>query len=81
MDSQSFIVQVDSDFNLIRRIVISSGAVSTVAGSSIPGSANGIGTSASFLSPTGIAFDGAGTFALDVSYTRANVFEVSINTK
>jgi len=41
----------DSGNHLIRKIVISTGAVTTVAGTGSSGSANGTGTSASFSSP------------------------------
>ena len=40
----------DTDNHLIRKIVISTGAVTTVAGTGSSGSANGTGTSASFYS-------------------------------
>ena len=53
---------------LIRRIVISSGLVSTLAGTSgASGSADGLGTAASFNTPLGVAMDAAGTVALIVS--------------
>ncbi len=40
--------------HLIRKIVISTGVVTTVAGTGSSGSANGTGTSASFNAPVGI---------------------------
>jgi len=40
--------------NLIRKIVISTGVVTTVAGTGSSGSANGTGTSASFNLPRGL---------------------------
>ena len=43
---------------LIRQIVISTGVVTTVAGTGSSGSANGTGTSASFYPPSGITTDG-----------------------
>ena len=49
---------VDYSNNLIRKIVISTGAVTTVAGTGSSGSANGTGTSASFNQPVGITTDG-----------------------
>jgi hypothetical protein len=44
----------------IRKIVLSTGAVSTLAGSGSTGSADGIGIAATFSYPTGIAADRAG---------------------
>jgi len=44
----------DSSNHLIRKIVISTGAVTTVAGTGSSGSANGTGTSASFYNPFGL---------------------------
>ncbi len=51
--------------NLIRKIVISTGAVTTVAGTGSTGSANGTGTSASFWSPRGITTDGTNLYVGD----------------
>jgi len=51
--------------NLIRQIVISTGAVTTVAGTGSSGSANGTGTSASFYYPMGITTDGTNLYVAD----------------
>ena len=48
--------------HLIRKIVISTGAVTTLAGTGSSGSANGTGTSASFYSPTGFTTDGTNLY-------------------
>ena len=51
----------DAANNTIRKIVIATGEVSTLAGSlGVTGSDDGIGTSARFFSPQGLASDGAG---------------------
>jgi hypothetical protein len=55
----------DSLNNLIRKIVISSGVVTTLAGSTIGGSANGTGTAASFNQPAGVATDGTNVYVAD----------------
>ena len=61
-------MQTDMNNYLIRHIIISSGAVSTLAGlAGTLGSSNGIGTNARFRDPYGIALDAAGTFAVVVS--------------
>ena len=52
----------DRDNNLIRQIVISTGAVTTVAGTGSTGSANGTGTSAGFNEPKGITTDGTNLY-------------------
>ena len=61
-------MQAENGNHAIRYIVISSGAVSTLAG--FPGHAgfaDGFGLGAMFNSPDGIAMDAAGTFAIVVS--------------
>jgi hypothetical protein len=60
LDGKGNLYVVDASNNLIRKIVISTGAVSTLAGNVTGGSANGTGTAASFSLPWGIAYDGNG---------------------
>ena len=62
-------LQADLCNNLIRHVVLSSGLVSTLAGntSGATGSADGLGTNASFYGPVSVAMDAAGTVALIVS--------------
>jgi len=55
----------DQNNHLIRKIVISTGAVTTVAGTGSSGSANGTGTSASFNNPKGITTDGTNLYVAD----------------
>ena len=52
----------DTSNNMIRQVVISSGAVSTVAGNTTPGAVDLIGTSASFSAPHGITTDGTNLY-------------------
>jgi len=59
--------EADRNNHLIRKIVISTGAVTTLAGTGSSGSANGTGTSASFSSPSGITTDGTNLYVSDSS--------------
>lgn len=58
--------QTDFANDIVRRIVVSSGAVTTLAGGPTSGSADGIGAAASFFYPGGAAMDAAATIALVV---------------
>jgi sugar lactone lactonase YvrE len=60
-DGNSYLYVADTHNNEIRKITIDNGMVTTVAGSTNPGSANGSGMSASFNWPTGITTDVSGT--------------------
>ena len=51
--------------HLIRKIVISTGVVTTLAGTGSSGSANGTGTSASFNEPGAITTDGTNLYVAD----------------
>jgi sugar lactone lactonase YvrE len=57
----------DSNNNTIRKIVITTGVVTTIAGDSTanPGSADGIGTAARFNAPAGITTDGTNLYVTD----------------
>jgi hypothetical protein len=57
----------EKDTNLIRQIVISTGVVTTLAGTRSSGFANGTGTSASFYSPLGITTDGTNLYVADTN--------------
>jgi sugar lactone lactonase YvrE len=56
----TFLYVSDASTHKIRRIVISSGVVTTIAGSGGSGSTDGVGTNASFSTPTGLAIDSTG---------------------
>jgi len=67
----------DSDNHLIRKIVISTGVVTTLAGTGSNGSANGTGTSASFNYPNGIATDGTNLYVIDTNNHRIRKIVIS----
>ena len=60
--------QTDTVNHNIRMLDVSTGSVSTLAGSKtlLSGLADGIGTKASFLSPQGVSMDATGSFAVVV---------------
>ncbi len=62
-----FCLQGDQENCLIRRIDMSSGTVTTLAGNLTIGSTDGVGTAAKFHYPRGVAMDAAGAVALVVS--------------
>lgn len=57
--------EVDYGSSTIRKIVISSGAVTTLAGTGAAGSSNGSGKTAAFSFPDGITTDGASLYVAD----------------
>ncbi len=59
VNSAGDVIVADTDNNEIRMIT-PAGVVTTVAGSTTKGSANGTGSAASFYHPTGVAVDAAG---------------------
>ncbi|MGP8214677.1 MAG: T9SS type A sorting domain-containing protein [Bacteroidia bacterium] len=78
IDGNGNLYVADEGNNEIRKIVISSAAVTTLAGSGIAGSANGIGTAASFNSPTGVACDGSGNlFVADADNNKIRLIVIS----
>jgi DNA-binding beta-propeller fold protein YncE len=55
----------DTYNNTIRKIVISTGVVTTLAGSTTSGSSDGTGTNALFNYPQGVATDGTNVYVAD----------------
>ncbi len=68
----------DTSNNMIRQIVITSGAVSTLAGNTTPGNADSIGTLASFNAPYGITTDGTNLYVAD--YGNNKIRKILIST-
>ncbi len=68
----------DTYNSTIRKIVISTGAVTTLAGSpGITGSADGIGTAARFKKPIGITNDGVNLYVADTSNSTIRKIVIS----
>jgi serine/threonine-protein kinase len=67
-DGNGNLFVADHNNNMIRKIVISTGVVSTLAGSTTQGFANGIGTAAKFYFPIGLVCDGNGNLFVTDNY-------------
>jgi hypothetical protein len=65
----------DYSNNAIRKIVISSGAVTTLAGSAtgIAGNANGTGTAATFNAPSGLTYAAGNLYVIDQNGTSIRI--------
>jgi hypothetical protein len=60
-DSEGNLLVADAGNSTIRRVIVASGAVTTIAGSAgMPGSTDGAGSAARFYGPSALAYDGAG---------------------
>jgi hypothetical protein len=64
-DGGTTLYVADTGNHKIRMVISASGATSTFAGSGSPGFVDNTGTTASFLSPEGITFDGSSFFVAD----------------
>ena len=68
----------DTNNNKIRKIVIATGAVTTLAGTGQPGAAdNSTGTSATFSLPYGITTDGANLYVADTTSCRIRLIIIA----
>jgi len=69
----------DSSNNTIRKIVIATGAVTTIAGTAgVPGSTDGTGAGAKFNNPAGIITDGTNLYVVD--FANSTIRKVVIAT-
>ncbi len=64
----------------IRRIVIATAQVSTVAGTGAASAVNGAGAQATFNQPTGICIDASGTFALVADYGNSRIRHIALSS-
>ena len=69
----------DTYGNKIRKIVIASGVVTTLAGSGAMGGADGIGTAATFSYPRGITTDGINLYVADSNNGKIRKISLSTN--
>jgi sugar lactone lactonase YvrE len=75
-------VYVGDDSNhRIRKIVLSSATVTTLAGSGTASSANGVGTNAGFNRPVNVVVDPSGTLLFVVEYSNRVVRQIVIATQ
>ncbi len=78
VDSKGNLYVADTSNHLIRQIVATTQIVSTLAGSTTPGFADGIGSNALFSSPRGLAMGANGTlFVVDQGNNRVRQIELS----
>ncbi len=78
-DGKGNLFVTDGYNNVIRKIVLSNGAVSTLAGSSTAGSMNGTGTAAQFNTPDGITCDGNGNLYVTEKFNH-QIRKIEIST-
>jgi DNA-binding beta-propeller fold protein YncE len=76
----TFALVADGGNNRIRRVSIATGSVTTLAGGSVQGYADGVGTQASFDNPSGVSISPDGTFALVADHNNHRIRRVSIAT-
>lgn len=70
----------ESTGNKIRKIVISSGVVTTVAGSGTASSVDGTGTAATFNAPVGLAIDSVDGFLYTADFGGRKIRKINIST-
>ncbi len=66
----TYLYVVDTGYNIIRRIEISTGVVTTLAGTGVPGATDGPGAAATFSSPVGIAIDGGNLYVAEMGNNK-----------
>jgi sugar lactone lactonase YvrE len=71
----------DSSNNMIRKIIIATGAVTTLAGSTTSGHTDATGTLASFYSPAGIAIDSTGANLYVSESGNSDIRKIVLSTR
>ena len=79
LDGAGNLYVADDYNNMIRKIVISTAAVTTLAGSTTAGSGDGTGVGATFHNPTGIAYDGSANLYV-ADFTNNEIRKIVIST-
>ena len=77
----SFVLIADYNNHKIRKLVVSSGSVSTFAGSGTGGGGNGIGTNAQLYGPIDVSISSDGLFALSVCYNGHRIRRIDLSTR
>ena len=80
-DDGSFVLIADYNNHMIRKLVVSSGSVSTFAGSGTAGGGNGVGTSAEFYSPMDVSISSDGLFAVSVCHSGHRIRSIVLSTR
>lgn len=70
----------DGGNNKIRKIVIATGVVTTLAGSGVAARVDGVGTAASFSNPKGITTDGTNLYVADYGSSSLSIRKIVIAT-
>jgi hypothetical protein len=76
----TFALIADTANNRIRRLNVTSNEITTVAGSGQPAYSDGVGTSASFFSPSSVAMSPDGTFSLICDRTNHRIRRFVVGT-
>ena len=77
----SFVLIADYSDHKIRKLVVSSGSVSTFAGSGTAGGGNGIGTSAQLNYPTDVSISSDGLFAVSACNGGLRIRRIVLSTR
>jgi uncharacterized repeat protein (TIGR01451 family) len=80
-DKNGNLYVADYGSSTIRKIVASSGVVTTLAGNGVAGYADGTGTSAQFANPLGIAVDSAGTTVYVADTYNFVIRKINVSTR
>ena len=77
----SFVLIADQMNHKIRKLMVSTGAVSTLAGSGIAGGGNGIGTSAQLSYPADVSISSDGLFAVSSCHFGHRLRRIELSTR